>query len=206
MIALATEESLRAYTIWHCFVFGGKKVEFSRNKDSAGMLLSAILMEPVLATFNIRFSGDAALIQSKIGSPWASLDKYKSGLWDATLPGDLILICMLDTIMVMTHALSHQQIGGKLKLATDHARPLCAADIETACAWYTAPKHNVQVETHAKIRSLLAKDFSPKDKCLANLQMKVIETVELQSGIAVNATSALGEALKYLWTGKSLFG
>lgn len=170
------------------------------------MTLSAILMEPVLATFNIRFSGDTALIKSKIGGPWAALDKYKTNLWDATLPGDLILICMLDTILVMTHSLCHQQIGGKVKLSTDHARPLCAADIEASCAWYTAPKHNVQIETHTRIRSLLAKDWSPKDKSLAHMQMKVIETVELQSGIAVNATSIVGEALKYLWAGKSLFG
>lgn len=168
------------------------------------MKLSATIMEPVLAAFNIRFPGDTALIQSKLGGPWSSLDKYKSSLWDATLPGDLILMCMLDTIIVMTHALCHQQIAGKEKSVTDHARPLCAADIETACAWYTAPKLNIQMETHTTIRSLLAKDWSPEDKSLANLQMKVIQTVELKTGIAESATTTLGGVIKNFWTGRGL--
>lgn len=171
-------------------------------------MLSAMLMEPVLATFNMRFSGDSALIQSKIGGSWGSLDKHKSGLWDVTLPGDLVLVCMLDTIIIMTHALSHQYISGKAKTSNDNSQPLSAADIENACAWYTAPKENRQIETHARIRSLLARDWSPKDKSVTNLQMKVIETVELQSDSAENVKTMglIGGAIKNFWGGKSLFG
>lgn len=205
MIALATEESIRAYTIWHSFTFGGKEVQFRSNRDPTGMKLSAIIMEPVLSTFNLRFADDTNKIKTKIGSAWSSLDQYKPSLWDKSIPGDLILMCALDTIIIMTHALTHQQIAGKGKTATDHARALTEADIDNACLWYTAPKQNIQTETHARIRTLLAPDFSPIDKSLANLQMKVIETVELQSVMAAAAMSIFGRVVKNVWDGKGIF-
>lgn len=180
-VSLATQESVRAYTIWHSFKFGGKRFNFNRNEKPEGMKMSMMLMEPVLVSFNVRFAGDAALIQSLIGTPWDAIDQYMNGLWDDSLPADLILTCMLDTILIMSYALLHQQIGGKPKSRKDNAQPLSASDIKNACEWYTTPKENRQAVTRAKIKELLAEDGSPKDSSIANLQMKVIETVELQS-------------------------
>jgi hypothetical protein len=183
-IALATQESVRAYTIWHSFKFGGKRFNFNRNEKPEGMKLSMMLMEPILVSFNIRFTGDATLIQSLVGTPWDAIDQYMNGLWDDSLPADLILTCMLDTILIMAYALLHQRINGKLKSRKDNAQPLSASDIEKACEWYTTQKENRQAETHAKIKELLAENGSPKDSSIANLQMKIIETVELQSDTA----------------------
>lgn len=200
-VALATEESVRAYTIWHSFKFEGKRIAFSRNRGD--QKLSRMLMEPVLATFNMRFSGDDELIQSRIGREWSGLDRYRSGLWDQMVPGDLILICMVDTIIVLTYAFSHQRVSGWARTASDVAWSLCSADIEQACAWYTGTK---QIATHTRIRSLLsAGDWSPKDKSMASLQMGLIETVELESDDAEKATGSIGGVIKNLWGRKSIF-
>lgn len=174
-IALATQESVRAYTIWHSFKFDGKRFNFSRNEKPEGMKMSMMLMEPVLESFNLRFAGDAELIQSLIGTPWNVIDRYTNGLCDDSLPADLILTCMLDTIFIMAYALSHQRRGGT-------AQPLSESDIKKACERYTRPNENRQAVAHAKIKELLAEDGSPRDSSIANLQMKIIETVELQSG------------------------
>lgn len=183
-ISLATQESMRAYTIWHSFKFGGKRFNFNRDEKPEGRKMSMMLMVPVLESFNVRFAGDAALIKSLIGRPWDAIDQYMNGLWDDTLPADLILACMLDTVLIMAYALLHQEIDGRLKSRRDNAQPLSASDIKNGCEWYTTPKENRQAVTHAKIKELLAEDGSPKDSSIANFQMKIIETVELQSDAA----------------------
>lgn len=188
--------------IWHGSKFGGKKVAFRRNKGPGNPKFSFILMEPILIAFNMRFSGDDALIHSRIGGPWSGLDKNESGLLDATVAADLVLMCMVDTIIVTIYALAHQQISGRAKAVTDDAQPLCSADIEQACAWYTAATDNRQTATHTKIKSLLSKDWSPKEKSIANFQMQLIEVVEVESDNAQNAkayTGYIGGAVKNLW-------
>lgn len=194
-VALATEEAIRAYTIWHSFKFAKKSIAFERNKHT--QKLSRMLMEPILATFNMRFSGDDELIQSKLGREWNVLDKYKSSLLDPLIPGDMILICMVDTIIVLNYAISHQRISGRAKTADDIACSLCSADIDKACTWYT---ENKQSATHTRIRSLLSgEDWSPKDKSMSGLQMGLIETVELQSDDDVDKATATGGIFKNLW-------
>ncbi|CCX12339.1 Similar to hypothetical protein SNOG_14395 [Phaeosphaeria nodorum SN15]; acc. no. XP_001804583 [Pyronema omphalodes CBS 100304] len=207
-IALAAEESVRAYTIWYYFQTTGKTHSFGRNKDPAGMPLSLLLLEPVMTTFSMGFSGDAELIKSRVGAPWAALDKHTAGLCDKSLPGDLILISMLDTIMVMTYAISHRENPKNWK---GEALPLTAADVEKACTWYTTPakagQETGQAALHRLVKELLAADGSPKDKSIANLQMKIIEVVELQAHNAENASSTIFGAMKDAisgWGGKFL--
>jgi hypothetical protein len=149
-------------------------------------------MEPVLATFSMGFTGDAELIQSRIGASWQALDKYKSGLWDTSLPGDLILICMLDTVIVMTHAVSHQEGA---KSAKEEACALSSENVEKACAWYTKDSpESAQVALHKAVQELLASDGTPKDGSVANLQMKIIEAVELHSDVAEKAPEGVLQA------------
>lgn len=138
-------------------------------------------MEPILECFNVRFPGDDTLIQSKIGGPWAELDKYAvtPGLWDKTIPATLILLCMVDTILVMARGLSRQSIFEKPLAGLGLAQPLNSAAIELACTWYALGPNNRQKAVHARIKSILSEqDWSPKDKSMASLQMKVVETVE----------------------------
>lgn len=153
---------------------------FRRQLDT-GKKFSQILMEPVLECFNVRFSGDDTLIKSKIGGPWKDLDKYAStpGLWDKTIPASLILLCMVDTILVMARGLSRQSIFEKPLAGLGLAQPLNSAAIELACAWYTLGPNSRQSAVHSRILSILSEqDWSPKDKSMASLQMKCIDTVE----------------------------
>lgn len=138
-------------------------------------------MEPILECFNVRFPGDDALIQSKIGGPWADLDKYAAtpGLWDKKIPANLVLLCMVDTILVMARGLSRQSIFEKPLAGLGLAQPLNSAAIELACTWYALGPNNRQKAVHSRIKSILSEqDWSPKDKSMASLQMKLIETVE----------------------------
>lgn len=158
-------------------------------------------MEPVLECFNVRFRGDDALIQSKIGNPWSDLDKYAAtpGLWDKAIPGGLILLCMVDTILVMARALSRQSILDKPLAGLGVAQPLNSAAIELACTWYTLGR---QKAVHSRVISILSEqDWSPKDKSMASLQMKLIETVQFGLEIVEDflegiQTNVLGGAKK----------
>lgn len=188
-IALATEETIRAYTIWYLFNTSGEIHNFDRNKDPAGMSLSTLLMEPVLATFGMRFSGDSELIKSRIGSPWVGLDKYTSGICDTSLPSYLLLICMLDTILVMTYAVAHRDNS------RNEALPVTVAEVEKACTWYTVPQKKGQGATqgslHKQVQELLQPDGYPKEKSIAHLQMKTIAVVEKFSDEAEKASATV---------------
>lgn len=151
---------------------------------SSGKTLTQILMEPVLETFNVRFPNDDTMIRSKIGSPWSDLDKYaaKPGLWDKKIPGSMILLCMVDTILVMARALSRQSIFEKPLAGLGLAGPLNSAAIELACAWYVFGANSTQKAVHLRILSILSEqDWSPKDKSMASLQMRLVDTVEFGS-------------------------
>ncbi|KAF8453365.1 hypothetical protein BGX38DRAFT_1178324 [Terfezia claveryi] len=175
-IALAIEETIRAYTIWYLFDTSGEVHSFGRNKDSAGVSLSTLLMEPVLATFSMGFSGDSELIKRHIGSSWVDLDKHTSGICDTSLPSYLLLICMLDTIIVMTHAVAHRD------KSKNEALPVTHAEIEQACTWYAVAhklgQETIQKSLHKQVHELLQPDGYPKDKSVAHLQMKTIAIVE----------------------------
>lgn len=135
-------------------------------------------MEPILETFNVRFPGDEKLIQSIIGAPWSELDKYTSNLWDKSIPGNLILLCMVDTILVMARAF-YSQLGFD-KVVISIAQPLSSAALQLACTWYILGRESRQKAVHSRIRSILSEqDWSPKDKSMASLQMQLIEAVEL---------------------------
>jgi len=176
---------------------------FHRNKDPEGMLLSDKLLEPVLNTFNMGFEGDSAFIKGRIGEPWKEIDNYKSGLYDKTVPGYLILMCMLDTIVIMTYSLAHRQgrgYTGLLKATPEQrAKPLTQVELEQACAWFTNPKDHRQEKMHKAVKELLDEDGSPKSNdSITNLQMKVIETVELYSESAESASGVIEGALKWV--------
>lgn len=179
-VALATEESVRAYTIWHSSKFEGREITFRRQLDTS-KTFSRVLMAPILETFNVRFPNDDTLIQSKIGAPWSDLDKYSTtpGLWDKAIPGSLVLLCMVDTILVMARALSRQSIFERPLAGLGLAGPLNTAAIELACAWYVFGPSSRQKAVHSRILSILSEqDWSPKDKSMASLQMKIVDTVE----------------------------
>ena len=188
-IALATEEAIRAYTIWYLFNTSGEVHHFGRNKDPAGMSLSTLLMEPVLATFSIGFSGDSELIKSRIGGPWVGLDKHTSGIRDTSLSSYLLLICMLDTIIVMTYAMAHRD---KLK---NEALLVTNAEVEKACTWYAVAhktgQATIQKSLHKQVQELLQPDGYPKEKSVAHLQMKTIAIVEKFSDDAEKASATL---------------
>ncbi|KAH8148110.1 uncharacterized protein LAJ45_07874 [Morchella importuna] len=175
-VALATAESIRAYAIWKKSKFDGEKIDFLRNaKDEPK--LSRLLMRPVLDSFNMRFPGDDALIQSLLSKSWRDLDSYPANLWDKNIPGDLILMCMLDTIIIMARAFNHTQIRQPLGAI---AQPLNTIALQLACTWYTLVTLNKQKAMHSRIKSMLSeKDWSPKDISMGSLQMKVIEAVEV---------------------------
>ena len=175
-ISLATEESVRAYTIWHIFKTTQVKHKFSRNKNSAGLLLSSLLTEPVIESFNMGCPLGAQVIRTRVGASWESLDIYTSGLHDTSLPGDLILICMLDVTIVLAYALMNRPKG------TSQVTPLSISEIDKACTWYSLPqgsKSSIQAEVHNRIRDLLIllPDGTPKFQSITNLQMRVIEIV-----------------------------
>lgn len=137
-----------------------------------------VLMEPVLATFNVRFSGDADIIEKSMGDAWEELEGHTEGLWDATLKGGEVLCCMLDTVVVLTHALTHQ--------TEEVAKALTKKDLEEACAWYK-PK---QADTHKKVWEMLDDEGRPKDAgSISNLQMRVVAEVKRLGENAEGATA-----------------
>lgn len=177
-IALATEDSIRAYVMWYMHKQHGQKQSFSRNPRVNAMKLTNMIMEPILSTFNMRFERDDELIIAEIGKPWNALDNCRNGLCDAVVPGDLIMLCTLDTILVMARALKHTHDDHETEEERQTAVAITEADIKSACQWY---RGSAQAETHAKIQHLLTADGEPKDNSIANFQMKVIEIVELRS-------------------------
>lgn len=199
-IAFATEESVRAYVTWYMYQKNGVPRSLCRGSDDNGMKLTNMLMEPILSTFNIRFEGDTDLIISEIGEAWKSLDNSDnshSRLCDPAVRGDLILLCTLDTILIMTRALTHNHGGDDTTEEEPTVSALTEDDIKKASEWYRGAK---QTTTHTMVRDLLTVDGKPKDKSIAALQMNIIETVELltnrarkTSAIVARAKDALGD-------------
>jgi len=148
------------------------------------MSLSTLLMEPVLATFSMGFS-DSELIKRLIGSPWVDLDKHTSGICDTSLPSYLLLICMLDTIIVMTYAVAHR---GK----SNEALPVTQTEVEKACTWYAVAhktgQATIQKTLHKQVQELLQSNGYPKNKSVAHLQMQTIALVEKFSDEAEKAS------------------
>ncbi|TGZ80739.1 hypothetical protein EX30DRAFT_364382 [Ascodesmis nigricans] len=191
-IALATEESIRAYVTWYMYQQDGKPRQLSRSSDVNAMNLTHMLMEPILSTFNIRFKGDTDLIISEIGDAWKDLNNADNNLCHPTVDGKLILLCTLDTIMVMTRALTHNSDSNETEEEKTTASALTEEDIKRASRWYKGSK---QKETHTRICELLTAEGTPKDNSIATLQMKVIEIVESQTKRA-RKTSAVVTKVK----------
>ncbi|KAI5804625.1 hypothetical protein DFH27DRAFT_383934 [Peziza echinospora] len=201
-VALATEEAVRAYTIWHTFRTTGVAHRFGRNKNPEGMNVGARLIEVVLATFSMGFEGDDEFLRERLGSPWAALDYHTKGLCDATLPGGLILLCMFDCIVTMTYTIAHRRdptVNWK-----GEALSLSQEDMDRGCAWYTKPpkdrQQSPQQDLHTRVNALLNGDGTPKDGCIANLQMRAIEIIEQHAATAQAAPSVIDNA-KALVTG-----
>lgn len=170
-IAIAADQALRAYAIWREFSLKGNNIVFSRG-PAGQRKLSEVLMQPILDIFNMKVPGGANLIQSRVGTPWKKdLDAFPMTLWDKKIPGDLILCCMVDTIIIMARS-----------SILARPRSLRSADIESACTWYI-PK---QSAVHTRIRTLLTKDWLPVDKSMAVLQLGAIETIEF--GLSTGST------------------
>lgn len=196
-IALATEESVRAFTIWHLNKDHGESHTFYPYLKSPKTPLSSLLLKPILDTFNMGFPGDEELIKSRISKPWISLDSHTTGLEDETIPGYLILMCMVDAVVVMTYALSHrvkQGYGGFLGGTSENTSQsvLTKGELEKACDWFTNVKSNKQEQLHKMIQDLLDDEGQPKgNDSITNLQMKIIETVELFSDHAECASTGI---------------
>jgi len=191
-IALATEESIRAYAIWYMFKSAGEVHRFSRNKDPTGMSLADILIEPIVTTFNMARRKDAEVIKPRISAPWKSLDNFTKGLRDPEVPGDLILICMLDIIIIMTHAVTHPTRPKNWK---GEAFQISTGDMERACTWFATPpkagQPSIQDKMHQRVKDLLDAQGYPRSGSIASLQMKVIEIVDSFTRDAQNAPSTI---------------
>lgn len=157
------------------------------------MTLSAVLIEPILDSFNFGFAGDTKLIQSRSGTPWMKeLDAFKTSMWDIHLPAHLILYCMVDTMVIMARVMTR---GTNLTNPLRRTRALHEAAMETACTWYNLK----QVAVHTRIRALLDKKGLPVDGSMALFQLALIETIDfgLSStsdivGESVDAVVAIG--------------
>lgn len=203
-IALATEESVRAYTIWHLFKHDDEVHAYPPHKKSPNTVLSNLLLAPILDTFNMGFPEDVELIKTRLSKPWIELDGHNTGLQDKKLPGYLILMCMIDTVVVMTYALAHREAPKKTGYlaygsalvgnGTEHgSRVVTKEELSKACDWYTNTKDNKQEQLHKTIRDLVDEEGEPKDShSITNIQMKIIETVELFSDTAETASGSKG--------------
>ncbi|TGZ84751.1 hypothetical protein EX30DRAFT_337222 [Ascodesmis nigricans] len=150
------------------------------------MGLTNALMEPIFSIFNIRFGGDTDLIISEVGDAWKDLNNADN-LCHPTVDGNPILFCTLDTIMVMTRALTHNSDGNEAEEEKRAASALTEEDIKRASRWYKGSK---QKETHTRIRELLTAEGRPKDNSIETLQMKVVIS-HLQQ-LMTFATQSLG--------------
>ncbi|KAI5803942.1 hypothetical protein EDC01DRAFT_763093 [Geopyxis carbonaria] len=230
--ALATEEALRAYTTWYSTKTGGSYVGTNGTATlfkTEEEILSIKLIDPVVSTFNMG-PRVAKQIQLKIGSVWGDLNAATSEISEPNIPGTQILLCMLDALLVITYALSHQKQQNetpKPKGPGQLSEPLNRPEINDACDWYKGrgrykslnwympvtwsgrnykTAQDRQLELHKKIKALLDAKGLPKDGSIANLQMKIIEVVDGQTEKTRNysPTGFIGKALKYPWVRTSL--
>ena len=205
--ALATEECIRAYTIWHNYATTGEVQSYERSETPGGTNLAFRLLENILATFSMGFEGDTELIQSRLGSPWQALVSCMSGLCEKTLPGAFILLCMLDAVIVMTFALRKHW---RAQDSRGDAVPLRKEDLEAACTWYTTAVRegglSPQQQTHRHVGSLLREEGVPRDSCVANLQMKIHEVVDLALDMRVDQDSETSLEKTRSWMAGAITG
>lgn len=171
--ALALEEIVRHYLVWHNAKFGNGQAVYTGKEDIRG--LSWALMGTILEIFNVRAPNDDEIIHSTLGSEWKELDSHGSGLGDRTIFGDLILACMLDTISVICFALANQKKSGDTT-AQPTAVPLSSAEVEEACKSYKSAGDGGQAAKHAAIRALLSKHNSSSESDLkASLERELVD-------------------------------
>lgn len=130
-------------------------------------------MEPILDSFQSRLTAHAALIKSQLGGPWQKqLDKCPTTMWQAALPGNLILYCMVDTMIVLARVMPKPSayIPNALRRTTAYD----ANTIRSACTWYL-PR---QAAVHTQIKALLATNSSPKENSIAFLQLALMDVIE----------------------------
>lgn len=179
-LSLAADAATHAYAVWRAFVFVGTPHVFQQDPgDSA--VLSHVLMHAVLDCFNMRVPRDAEIIRARLGAPWVgALAPFPVTLWDRGIPPAPLLCCMLDTMVVVSRAMTRRG-------------DVSAPGIEAACAWYKLKQAGV----HARVATaLLAPDGAPRDGSLAALQVAFAETVELALGTGDWAISeAVGAAV-----------
>lgn len=171
-LAIATDQILRAYAVWNAFAFKSQSVVFRRRPPGA-MLLTDVLMEPILDSFQSRLTAHAALIKSQLGGPWQKeLDKCPTTMWQATLPGNLILYCMVDTMIVLARVMPKP--SAYIPNALRRTAAYDANTIRSACTWYL-PR---QAAVHTQIKALLATNSSPKENSIAFLQLALMDVIE----------------------------
>lgn len=136
------------------------------------MLLSEILMRQIFDSFQSGLTSHTRLIQSRLGTPWQrQLDQCPTTMWQKTLPVNLILCCMVDTMIVLSRVMTRwSRLTGPLY----RRRSYTASEIELACSWYLQK----QAAIHTRIGALLAKDGSPKEKSIATLHIELVEVIE----------------------------
>lgn len=170
-LAIATDQILRAYCVWRAFAFKSKSVVFRRTPGA--MSLTDVLMEPILDSFQSGLMPHAAVIKSQLGAPWQKeLDKCPATMWQTSLPGNLILYCMVDTMIVLARVMPKPStyIPNALRWTTAYN----ANTIRSACTWYL-PR---QTAVHTRIKALLATDSSPKENSIAFLQLALMDVIE----------------------------
>lgn len=174
-LAIATDQALRAYSVWKAFALNGTQVVF-RREPPGQMKLSAVLMQPVLDIFNMRVTGGADSIRQRAGLRWQKdLDRFPTTLHDAKIPAHLILCCMADTMIIMARTMRSVNL-----LVT--TVPLQSSGIEAAWNWYS-PR---QGAVHKQIADLLAKDSPTTETSMAILQLGLIDAIE--TGFATGST------------------
>lgn len=140
------------------------------------MLLKVDFMEPILDRFRSQLTTHATLIKSQLRRPWKTeLDKCPTTMWQADLPGNLILYCMVDTMIVLARVMPKSSFY--TPVAFRSTAEYNANTIRSACTWYL-PR---QAGIHTQIKALLESDWSPKENSIAFLQLALMHVIE--SGI-----------------------
>lgn len=154
------------------------------------MSLTDVLLEPILDSFQSRLTTQAALIKSQLGAQWQKeLENCPTTTWQAALPGNLILCCMVDTMIVLARVMPTPSayIPNVLRSTAFYD----ANTIRSACTWYL-PR---QAAVHTQIKALLAADSSPKENSIAFLQLSLMDVIE--TGMW-SVTDTVGEGLDML--------
>lgn len=168
-LALATDQTTRAYAVWKAYPT--KSVVF-RVAPTGQMTLPEVLMDQILRSFNIRFPGDAKLIQSQVGSTWMKgLKGFPKTMWDTNIPANLILCCMVDTMVILARVMSR---GTFITRPARRTKALQERATRSACAWYKRK----QEEVHTRITALLDNKYLPLNGSMALFQLGLIEIVD----------------------------